>query len=160
VDNRRHPQAQGVFESSSAANGDREEDETNRGGPSAKGGNSWHRLGTSPRSPATRRLRQGRLSGRPFALSDGTMRHRWRAVSCPSPHLARCCPVRVRSCGAFFFAFRRLAALSLGDSPHSRGPQSRSASSPRSTLRAPPRRRSQVSSCLRTRRCRQSHFDP
>jgi hypothetical protein len=40
-------------------------------------------------------------SGRPFALSDGTMRHwRWRAISCP-PALARRCPVRVRSCGAF-----------------------------------------------------------
>jgi hypothetical protein len=34
-------------------------------------------------------------------LSDGTMRHwRWRAISCP-PALARRCPVRVRSCGAF-----------------------------------------------------------
>jgi hypothetical protein len=40
--------AQSAFESSNAATGDREEDETNRAGASAKGGNSRHRPGTSP----------------------------------------------------------------------------------------------------------------
>ena len=40
--------AQGAFESSNAATGGREEDETNRASASAKGGNSRHRPGTSP----------------------------------------------------------------------------------------------------------------
>jgi hypothetical protein len=41
MDKGRPARAQGAFESSNAATGDREEDETNRAGASAKGGNSW-----------------------------------------------------------------------------------------------------------------------
>jgi hypothetical protein len=69
----------------------------------------------SLRSLARRRLgdRRGRRAafGRPFALSEGTMRHwHWRAISCP-PALARCGPASVPSARGFFCAFRRLAVL-------------------------------------------------
>ena len=50
MDKRRRSRTQGAFEGSNAANRDREKDETNRGGTSTEGGNSRHRLGTSPRS--------------------------------------------------------------------------------------------------------------
>ena len=48
MDEGRRAPAQGVFQSSNAATGDREEDEANRAGASAKGGNPWYRPGTSP----------------------------------------------------------------------------------------------------------------
>jgi hypothetical protein len=48
MDKGRRARTQGAFESSNAATGDREEDETNRAGASAKGGNPRHRPGTSP----------------------------------------------------------------------------------------------------------------
>ena len=48
MDKGRPARAQGAFEISNAAIGDREEDETNRAGAPAKGGNSRHRPGSSP----------------------------------------------------------------------------------------------------------------
>jgi hypothetical protein len=51
MDKGRRARAQGAFESSNAATGDREEYETNRAGASAKGGNSRHWPGTSPLTP-------------------------------------------------------------------------------------------------------------
>jgi hypothetical protein len=51
MDKGRRARAQDAFESSNAATGDREEDETNRAGASAKGGNSRHWPGTSPLTP-------------------------------------------------------------------------------------------------------------
>src|SRR3984957_6309468 len=48
MDKGRDARAQGAFESSNATTGDREGDETNRAGASAKGGKSRHRPGTSP----------------------------------------------------------------------------------------------------------------
>jgi hypothetical protein len=51
MDKGRRARTQDAFESSNAATGDREEDETNRAGASAKGGNSRHWPGTSPLTP-------------------------------------------------------------------------------------------------------------
>jgi hypothetical protein len=51
LDKQRRARAHGAFQIGNAASGDRREDETNGGSASGKGGNSRHRLGTSPRSP-------------------------------------------------------------------------------------------------------------
>ena len=50
LDKQGRPRAHGAFQIGNAASGDRREDETNGGSASGKGGNSRHRLGTSPPS--------------------------------------------------------------------------------------------------------------
>jgi hypothetical protein len=81
MDERRRARAQGALESSNAATGDREEDETNRAGASAKGGNSRHCPGSSPltlrccKSAAGRHERPGA-----WMLDARDKRNRWPAV--------------------------------------------------------------------------------
>jgi hypothetical protein len=81
MDERRRARTQGALESSNAATGDREEDETNRAGASAKGGNSRHWPGSSPltlrccKSAAGRHERPGA-----WMLDARDKWNRWPAV--------------------------------------------------------------------------------